>query len=99
MKSLSKLQTLSNELHVLLINHLSIDIQLVQVRPACKHPADHFLNGNIRNHDGRHRCNLYETYSLVPGKGIEPPQYCYRQILSLVRLPVPSPGLSKRLKV
>ena len=34
---------------------------------------------------------------LVPEKGIEPPQYCYYQILSLARLPVPPPGLVDKI--
>ena len=29
---------------------------------------------------------------MVPRKGLEPPQYCYRQDLNLVRLPIPPPG-------
>src|SRR6185369_2575495 len=33
---------------------------------------------------------------LVPGGGIEPPRYCYRRILSPLRLPVPS---SRRCEV
>lgn len=35
---------------------------------------------------------LLQTYlddALVPGGGIEPPRYCYRRILSPLRLPVP----------
>ena len=37
---------------------------------------------------------LYQTYAfnMVPGTGIEPVRYCYRRILSPVRLPVPPPG-------
>ncbi len=29
---------------------------------------------------------------MVPRKGLEPPQYRYRQDLNLVRLPIPPPG-------
>ncbi len=29
---------------------------------------------------------------MVPGAGIEPARYCYRKILSLVRLPISPPG-------
>ena len=36
---------------------------------------------------------------LVPEKGIEPPQYCYYQILSLARLPVPPPGPVDEIKI
>ena len=40
--------------------------------------------------------NLYCIKALsslmVPGTGIEPVRYCYRRILSPVRLPVPPPG-------
>ncbi len=31
---------------------------------------------------------------MVPGAGIEPARYCYRKILSLVRLPISPPGLT-----
>ena len=32
---------------------------------------------------------------IVPGTGIEPAHPCERQILSLLRLPIPPPGLAK----
>jgi hypothetical protein len=35
-----------------------------------------------------------ESFFEVPGKGIEPPRYCYHRILSPARLPVPPPGLN-----
>ncbi len=41
----------------------------------------------------RTRADYGAQEGMVPGKGLEPPRCCHRQILSLVRLPVPSPGL------
>ena len=34
------------------------------------------------------------AHKMVPGEGIEPSRYCYRQILSLLRLPFRHPGLT-----
>ena len=36
--------------------------------------------------------NLFEKSRSVPGTGIEPAHPCERQILSLLRLPIPPPG-------
>lgn len=38
-----------------------------------------------------------EIDELVPREGIEPTQYCYYQILSLTRLPVPPPRRLRKL--
>ena len=40
----------------------------------------------------RRDVSRWRTVILVPRKGLEPPQYRYRQDLNLVRLPIPPPG-------
>ena len=38
------------------------------------------------------KAETFYCFSLVPGTGIEPAHPCERQILSLLRLPIPPPG-------
>ena len=38
------------------------------------------------------RINLLQPSVLVPGEGVEPSRYCYRRILSPLRLPFRHPG-------
>jgi hypothetical protein len=40
-------------------------------------------------------CGQLDTKGSVPGTGIEPAHPCERQILSLLRLPIPPPGRSR----
>ena len=35
-----------------------------------------------------------ENLEMVPGAGLEPARYCYRRILSPLRLPISPPGLT-----
>ena len=43
--------------------------------------------------------DFFELSGSVPGKGIEPPRGCPRQILSLLRLPIPPPGQRRGAKI
>ena len=51
------------------------------------------MGKNASNNEKR-PITVYQSYyfHMVPGTGIEPVRYCYRRILSPVRLPVPPPG-------
>ncbi len=39
------------------------------------------------------RCSCLTSVIVVRGAGLEPAQYCYRQDLNLVRLPISPPAL------
>jgi hypothetical protein len=47
-----------------------------------------------KNKKGNFFKNCLKSWS-VPGTGIEPAHPCERQILSLLRLPIPPPGLAE----
>jgi hypothetical protein len=47
-----------------------------------------------KNKKGNFKKNCLKSCS-VPGTGIEPAHPCERQILSLLRLPIPPPGLAE----
>jgi hypothetical protein len=46
----------------------------------------------VENKNGNRKTDCHLS-SYVPGTGIEPAHPCERQILSLLRLPIPPPGL------
>jgi hypothetical protein len=43
----------------------------------------------------RHGCRRQSLKGVVRGAGLEPAQYCYRQDLNLVRLPISPPARLK----
>ena len=54
-----------------------------------------FQGFNIHGHEVSPSLNLKARgfgHALVRGGGLEPPQYCYRQDLNLVRLPISPPA-------
>ena len=58
-------------------------------KPRETNKEAHFLDSLIGTH-------MYQFGVLLPKAGIEPARYCYRRILSPVRLPIPPLGLKNK---
>lgn len=67
-------------------------------------PFSQILLNLLQGLPQRRRASGFRDPFLVPGAGLEPARYCYREILSLLRLPFRHPGnenilhLNMRLK-
>jgi hypothetical protein len=75
-------------------------LQINDEDSACCH-ASRRLSSNDTNNKSQHTDAMQQRavkqiLNMVRGAGLEPAQYCYRQDLNLVRLPISPPAQTKQ---